>query len=74
MEVEETGGSKVTVATLLTELGSQCSSSADAFVQMVKFLCTTQKFVYDEDQITALIVEAVSYWSEPPRPGTGKDS
>ena len=72
VEVEETGGSKVTVATLLTELGSQCSSSADAFVQMVKFLCTTQKFVYDEDQIAALIVEAVSYWSRPPQPGYGE--
>ena len=74
VEAEEIGGSKVTVAALLTELGSQCSSSADAFVQMVKFLCTTQKFVYDEDQISALIVEAVSNWSRPSQPGYGESS
>ena len=54
---------KAAIATLLTEMGSGCSKTPECFLSVVKFLVSSQKIPFDDEQVSALLVESVCVWS-----------
>jgi hypothetical protein len=54
---------KASLATLLTEMGSGCSKTPECFLSVVKFLVSSQKIPFDDEQVSALLVESVCIWS-----------